>query len=358
MSKERRHAALRIFLRDVIAISVATIVLLELTLRAWHAFSPLPIFYSDSYNRYRGKPFAPNYDSRLNALGFNDVDHTPERAPGRMRIVALGDSFAFGVVPQSGNYLTLLGEELRRRGVPADVVNMGIPGIGPNDYLSLFVREGLAIQPDLVLVSFFIGNDFVTPSRRLADHVYVLTLGRYVLSLLTRFEGAVIHGGQPYQDDAPTFAEEHFLNIQQSLSEIYRRDNERLTGQVAKAMQPLLTLKAIVRERGMQLRVVMIPDELQVDPAMQEQIAARLRLSPDRLDFALPNRLLGASLDQAGIPYLDLREAFASATREARHYKPADTHWNLRGNALASRLIASDLFVSGALSPGFAPPPR
>ena len=41
-----------------------------------------------------------------------------------------------------------------------ELINMGIPGIGPRNYLSLLVQEGFALDPDRVLVTFFIGNDF------------------------------------------------------------------------------------------------------------------------------------------------------------------------------------------------------
>ena len=153
--------------RDVLIIALITIALGELTLRIYNYVDPLPIYYSDSYNRWRGKPHAPDWDSfHLNSRGFKDVEFNTRKAAGTVRILGLGDSFAFGVVPYEYNYLTLVERGLNQSRHNVELINMGIPGIGPRDYLSLLVHEGLALDPDRVLVSFFIGNDFEEVERR------------------------------------------------------------------------------------------------------------------------------------------------------------------------------------------------
>jgi hypothetical protein len=74
------------------------------------------IFYDNSYNRFRGKPFVDDYDFRLNSKGFKDVERKKEKAPNVYRILGLGDSFAFGVVPHQFNFLTLLEKQLSHCG--------------------------------------------------------------------------------------------------------------------------------------------------------------------------------------------------------------------------------------------------
>src|SRR5436309_13471021 len=145
---------------QTIIIFFITFVLAEITLRVYNHFNPIFIFYDRSYNRFRGKPGAPDYDFYLNSRGFKDVEFKPQKEANTYRILALGDSFAFGVVPYQHNYLTLLKQQLNSSDRHIEVLNMGIPGIGPQHYLALFVNEGLQLQPDMVLVSFFIGNDF------------------------------------------------------------------------------------------------------------------------------------------------------------------------------------------------------
>ena len=146
--------------RDVLIIVLITVALGEVSLRIYNSIDPLPIFYSDDYDRFRGKPFAPNWNFHLNSRGFNDVEFSARKATGTIRILGIGDSFAFGVVPYEYNYLTLLEEYLRQSGHNVELINIGIPSIGPREYLSLLVNEGFALEPDRVLLSFFIGNDF------------------------------------------------------------------------------------------------------------------------------------------------------------------------------------------------------
>ena len=97
--------------RDVLIIVLITVALGELGLRIYNSIDPLPIFYSESYNRFRGKPFAPNWNFHLNSRGFNDVEFSTHKTPGTTRILGIGDSFAFGVVPYEYNYLTLVETE-------------------------------------------------------------------------------------------------------------------------------------------------------------------------------------------------------------------------------------------------------
>ena len=123
--------------------------LLEGALRAANAVSPSFIFYSDSFGRYRGKPGSPHHGTVLNSRGFNDVERSVSRPPHvRTRIVALGDSFAFGVVPYADNYLTLTERGLASDG-SVEVINMGVSATDPRDYRAILVDEGLAYRPDL-----------------------------------------------------------------------------------------------------------------------------------------------------------------------------------------------------------------
>jgi len=60
--------------RDALIIILITFALGELGLRIYNYIDPLPIFYTESYNRWRGKPFASYLSFHLNSQGFNDVE--------------------------------------------------------------------------------------------------------------------------------------------------------------------------------------------------------------------------------------------------------------------------------------------
>src|SRR5262249_38722881 len=93
---------------------------------------------------------------RGNNLGYPGRDFEPQRQPGLLRIAALGDSFAVGpAVPFADNYLSLLDKSL----CGVEIYNFGVSGAGPREYLALLRRDVWPQQPDLVLVSVFVGND-------------------------------------------------------------------------------------------------------------------------------------------------------------------------------------------------------
>jgi acetyltransferase AlgX (SGNH hydrolase-like protein) len=324
--------------RDVLIIVLITVALGELSLRIYNSFDPLPIFYSDSYNRWRGKPFAPDWNFHLNSRGFKDVEFNTRKAAGTTRILGIGDSFAFGVVPYEYNYLTLVEQNLKRGGHSVELINMGIPNLGPKEYLSLLVNEGFALEPDRVLLSFFIGNDFEGQRRKPLSYSYVASLITYIVERWRKFEGQIIHVGT-YDDNAPSFTDDGYLEIEVRRSSIFWRDNRRFEGDFAAALSYISEIKRLCDSRNIGLTIVLIPDEMQVSKPLQTQVIAGSGHAPASFDFTLPNRLLRARFEERKIDYIDLTTEFSAHSLNDRLYRPNDSHWNIAGNALAARLI-------------------
>ena len=328
--------------RDVLIIVLITVALGELSLRIYNSIDPLPIFYSESYNRFRGKPFAPNRSFHLNSRGFNDVEFSARKAAGTIRILGIGDSFAFGVVPYEYNYLTLVEQYLKQSGYNVELINMGIPSIGPREYLSLLVHEGFALEPDRVLLSFFIGNDFEESRRRkLISYSYVASLITYVLDRWSKFE--FVPGDATYDDNAPTFTNDFYLELELKRSTIFWHDNRAFEGDFATALFYISQIKRLCDSRNIGLTIVLIPDEMQVSKPLQTRVIAASGLAPASFDFTLPNRLLRARFEELKIDYIDLTTEFSAHSLNDRLYRPNDSHWNIAGNALAARLILQHL---------------
>jgi hypothetical protein len=96
---------------------------------------------------------------RANALGFNDLDHTPAKPPGRFRVLLLGDSFVEGYQVPPERHLARRLEALAARDRHAlEVVAMGISGYGQSHELATYESLGRGFAPDLVVV-FFCPND-------------------------------------------------------------------------------------------------------------------------------------------------------------------------------------------------------
>jgi len=339
-------AARRARLAQAAGLALVTLLVAEAGLRAFNHVRPTYVFYTGSYDRYRGEPGAPIFDFRMNSRGFHDAEHRTSRPPDVYRVVAIGDSFAVGVVPYAANYLTLLESELSP-GPRFEVINMGIAAAQPRDYLAILVGEGLAYDPDLVLVGFFVGNDFEAVRRKPYEYSYVATLFRFLWRLARAgpppAATPTARSAGRYDDTAPSMSGDRFLEIEVDRSWLYRRPGRELAAAAPRAVADVRRMRDVSRRAGAQLLVVIIPDELQLDAQLQEQVARASRSSLDQFEFRLPNQVLAEALAREGIPFLDLLPAFEEAGAKVRLYKPRDTHWNLAGNRLAAVRIADAL---------------
>lgn len=348
-------------IRTTLLICAITFVVGEIALRGYNSIRPSFIFYDDSYDRFRRAPGALDNGLPLNSGGFRDVESAATKGE-RCRIVALGDSFAYGVVPYEDNYLTVLESELARRGRPTEVVNMGIPGIGPADYLSLMVAEGLDRDPDIVLVTFCLGNDFrdsLRSARRdkaIWENSYVATLLHFVTVIRPRYQGSNVYGREPYSDAVPTFSKQQYLEVMARRSQIYRADWPDFDAAFEQAVGDIGRIQRICERRGIGLAVAVAPEEIQLDRDLQRELGetfAEYREGP--LDFLRPYRLLVETLRKSGIEVIDLLDAFSAQHRADRPlYKPRNTHWNIAGNRLAAEVIAAQI-AAGEPCSGHAP---
>jgi lysophospholipase L1-like esterase len=325
-------------LAAILGVTLATLALTEVGFRAYNHFHPSYIFASTSYNRFRGKPYGRNYQDRLNSQGFNDIEHPVRKPPGTFRIVAIGDSFVFGVVPYRDNFLTLLGDRLQAAGDPVEVVNMGIPATGPRDYLSMLLHEGLRLHPDLVLCFVFVGNDLtesLPPGP--GPHLLVVDFFRFLFKVVPSIQGRIIHGPAEYREDTPNLGHAKYLQVERARAAVFDTRWAPFAARARDATEALLAMRSLCAARGAGFAVVLIPDEMQVDPSLRREVLALSK--PDQragYDFRRPNRVLTDALQAGGVPVLDLLDPFVREGEDTRLYRRDDSHWNIAGNAVAA----------------------
>jgi hypothetical protein len=86
---------------------------------------------------------------RTNSKGLRDREYEYEKTPGKLRVLALGDSFTFGEgVPYGERFADLPEQQLD--GV--EILNTGVPGWGTEAELLYLAREGLRYRPDVVVL--------------------------------------------------------------------------------------------------------------------------------------------------------------------------------------------------------------
>jgi hypothetical protein len=133
-----------------------------------------------------GYVFRPDYDARLSTLEYDHSFHTNARGlrgpdlgpkePGEFRLVVLGDSIVFGAQVGDERVLTAQLETLlHARGYrQVRVVNVAVPGWGTLNEARYLAANAGWIQPDLVVLSVFLGNNI--------EKNVLATAGGYVLT--------------------------------------------------------------------------------------------------------------------------------------------------------------------------------
>lgn len=152
---------------------VVCLALFELGLRWIDPPSGAEPVTDDQYEFYRFDPVlgwanAPNargvfarrdfsYDLRINSHGLRGPEIDIRKPAGIRRIAVLGDSFVWGVGASDAELFPTLIEQA----IPgSQVLNFGVSGYGPLQY-HLLTDRVLQFDPDVVVVAFCLGNDFV-----------------------------------------------------------------------------------------------------------------------------------------------------------------------------------------------------
>ena len=330
------------------------------------------------------EPFREWWGFRSNSLGFHDVEFAAKLPDGAFRVVALGDSFAYGTVPYPHAHLTITERwiDARMRRSPGggaatafEIDNLGVPASGLSDYELVYHFVGRGLAPDLVLVHVYLGNDpqdfadaqrFGAASSR--PRSWLLTfLSRARRLLLERARGGGVAAepsgatgtaGEPsgprvFRDEDPELSRPMFSDT--AFADILRNELRMLTVPGTEPDLPdwpafLAALDGLVRHvqaDGTRVALVLAPSRLQVHPEELHQVTARSGLQSTHVDPTLPNRRITERAAALGLPVIDLTPALAAARVGGRLYLVNDTHWSLRGNAVAAAELARQLADRG-----------
>ncbi len=353
----------------------------EITLRIFAHWKPSPIFsrasgsVSDAVAAARYAPGTNRFGFRCNSGGFYDDEWQPRQkgAADKPRVALIGDSFVVGIVPHYFHFGTVCERE-----TGAEVCNVGLPGIGPFEYADLLQSDVSALAPDLIVVSLFVGNDFLDAAGRFAGSsfggdwldtenllLYQVPRRLWIADAesgeLGRAAGEIAgeHAIPAGDSNDPVALARHFPWLDDPALERETMTPGRfLNTEVIRALGAcrvdspppdamFAALRAMQQGAGrIPLVCVIIPDEFQVEDDLWnsvEKSAAGFALDRDR-----PQRLLKEFFDAANIPYLDLLPLLRSAPPpksppDGKHhvYSLRDTHLNRRGNEIVGEALAN-----------------
>lgn len=314
-------------------------------------------------------------DFVLNSRSFLTKEYDEQKPEGTLRVLAFGNSFTIdcGGLPYDRLWHYRLREHLEgRTGQRVEILNLGVPAVGPEFQLRLWELEGSRLDADMVVVGFTAGTNFLASRRAQRERGFADRCGdwsqafRLVRNAL-RLRSAMPAGGwrnnggprrderipedargvplaevvpyyqQDYDPDRPAFSEEKFMVIQRGYVKSCGThfQDERF----GPAARTLTKLRDAVVAGGAEFLVVVFPFEAQSNEVLLAEVLAsssKLTAGPE-LDLEAPQKYLRAHCEREGIRYLDLLPAFRVADPETPRYGKYDTHWNLAGNDLAER---------------------
>lgn len=131
----------------------AALLVVDVGLRLAGAGQPRPTGYAPVKTDLRfGRP--------RNARGYRDVERPLAKPAGTRRLLAMGDSFAWGAgIEYDDTWAQRLQRGLkRRRGETWEAVNLALPGLGATDYAAQLAAEGLAYSPDVVVIGWVLND--------------------------------------------------------------------------------------------------------------------------------------------------------------------------------------------------------
>ena len=301
-----------------------------------------------------------NIPIRINSLGYRD-DEFPLKKTARLRILAIGDSFTFGYAGTAAEaYPNVVERELRTRLGEDDieVINAGFAACQyPDTYYLYLKNRGLALDPDIITVGVFVGNDLDhdLAGENTWPEVDKDGLPVRIQNTLAHVEnGYWVSRNRSLRYRLPVVRDSHLAQALISLLRtagpekprtfnqwMYRKDYEPRTDEaVAKVEKLLLAMAALARERGIPIVFIVMPTREQVYPEDCDFSADAFMAG---YDLDKPQRLLAEFFEKNGLTELDLTPVFRAAPRDTMLYYALDQHWNERGNELAGRAIAEFL---------------
>jgi len=278
----------------------------------------------------------------VNSLGFRERELDLERLSTERPYFFVGDSYfnGWGVAVES-RVTEKLSCRLAVHRIDVPVVNFSNPGYGTYQYLDVLKRYAAKINPRMVIIGFFVGNDFLDdfntvkfPKRGLMQTDGVAGPYSYKVKTILRkalnFSSLVNFLKYSLWENRLFRIVFDKLELENDRIDLYKRVNTPLKNDLYQStFGAFSNIARFSHEMRMPVLVVIIPDHLQV-------------LRPDlfvRYEFRQPQRILKQRLNEMGLSYFDLLEEFLKENNPRLFFFPEDKHWNERGHQFVAEIL-------------------
>lgn len=276
----------------------------------------------------------------------------------KLRMLILGDSF---IVKQTSLYRRLL-DELTPYGVA--VLNLAQSGYGPFEYHLSIKTCKKEFNPDIVLLSYYVGNDFT--ETKLGQGNYTSKKGKiknflkaYITKIYTycylrekinlifpytfnykemeKVSGPIITNDAKNRKISPYLLEAGLKVPNYHLNNLLIQDKDDI--KIWDVIKKLITeINIYSRKKNAELLIVIFPSSLQINKSHFGFFKSiGFNMDEKTLTTKKPQILLKELCSNLNIKCLDLLPYFKALNEDL--YRANDTHLNEKGNLLAEKII-------------------
>ena len=309
-----------------------------------------------------------------NSHGFRDREYEMPKTPGTCRVLVVGDSFSVGFGVKQENVYSQILEQLLNSGsekngsLQWEIINSSVPAYAPYMYAEAARKYAPEFNVDMVIVGFFIGNDFIgigENDRMIIENGYLVRWDRSLPNASP--------GGDRNRSVANYFRSlrvflafnSHLYVLLRNVANRYRwnftfRDHkyklglyrtESASDQYGTVETHIKKLKRIVDSHDTSLLFIIIPDRKQVYDDIWSAAVAGSGLAPEEFAYDAPNRRLIRILKRHDIRYIDMLPVMRNRQDE-EFYFTRDAHWNPAGHLAAAEVIFEHIQNSGSSNLG------
>lgn len=311
----------------------------------------------------------------INSHGFRGHEFSWEKPQGTYRILLLGDSFAINLGASDDEVHTAVLEQMLNDRLGAyrryEVINAGYAdGYSPDTYVAFMLRRGFDLNPDLVIMQYFVLNDFKDlleteiletrndmPYRVQSKCRYVDEIGRFRRAVSFKYKPPVLRNSHLYAIVYDQLRLEAALSrLAAALITNYNSDNfgpnsmgirecdvyasaedrpPPLQQAFDESLEYVKCLHGECKRRGADFVLFLVPTGIQVLECKRPSIPPDERADPN------PQRQICAALKDSGVKILHPLRFFSEFLEGKPLYlgENQNGHWTIEGNRVAAQAM-------------------
>jgi lysophospholipase L1-like esterase len=337
---------------------------------------------------------------RVNSLGFRDREFNIEKQAA-IRIVAIGDSFTYGWgVNIEDSWPKQLEQLLRAQGLDVEILNLGKPAAGPDEYAHIAETALPLLKPDLVIMGVLAGDDL----QQGPDLLSVKRMARTHFPAITRWyqlrqraqvptfvpmandathaRNAYISTGKQLLEEMDAEQRAEFDKLEPYVKEVFFEgrlnpwminhstsspdyfmntlDLPGLASNIEDMADAFERVRNVADKTGAGLLALSIPEGFYVnDEAYRNVQRIGFHVVPEMHATTTPDDAVGAACTMADIPLVTVTGEFRRRADVPGLYLELDRHMTPKGNALLATfaLPAARKAVEALLEARHAPTP-